>query len=74
MSSPNAGGRAGRGNPNSAMSSPNAGGRAGRGNLLSSYHSMSLLRQPPVAMETSVNPILFLSLMTIESLTQSTAP
>ena len=74
MSSPNAGGRASRGNPNSAMSSPNAGGRAGRGNLLSSYQSMSLNRQPPVATETSVKHILFLSLVAIESLTQPTAP
>ena len=74
MSSPNAGGRASRGNPNSAMSSPNAGGRAGRGNLLSSYQSMSLSRQPSVVMETSVKLILFLNLMTTELLTHSTAP
>ena len=74
LSSPNGGGRASRGNPNPTMASPNAGGRAGRGNLLSSYHSMSMIRQPPVAMETSVKPILFLNLMTIESLTQSIAP
>ena len=74
MSSPNTGGRAGRGNPSSAMSSPNAGGRAGRGNLLSSYQSMSLSRQPSVVMETSVKTILLLSLMTTESLTHSTAP
>lgn len=74
MPSPNAGGRAGRRNPDSAMSSPNAGGRAGKGNLLSSYQSMSLSRQPPVAMETSVKIIVFLHLVTFETLTQSTAP
>ena len=74
MSSPNTGGRADRGNPNSDMSSPSAGGRAGRGNLLSSYQSMSLSRRPSVVMESSVKTILLLSLMTTESLTHSTAP